>query len=71
MYRKLCNGAQKTVHSIMLKSQNKYNIKQLSSGMLVANKKHVSFVSIIASPKSKTHIQNSQKRQLKSNVLMC
>jgi len=55
----------------MLKSQNKYNIKQLSSGMLVANKKHVSFVSIIASPKSKTHIQNSQKRQLKSNVLMC
>ena len=55
MHRKMCNGAHFSVHSNMLKNRNIYNIKQLNPGMLVANIKYVSFVSIV------THKQNQFK----------
>jgi hypothetical protein len=44
MHRKLCNYAQKTVHSNMLENQNIYDNKWLDSGMLVAIIGYVSFV---------------------------
>jgi hypothetical protein len=39
----------------MLKNQSTYNIEWLCSGMHVANIEHVSFVSIVTAPISKTY----------------